>query len=80
MKGLSATLHCYQTVLITAKSVSFLHVPYYSLSHESNFLRRSRYVKTKFNSIAHVGAAVVVVDGLGCKNAVRKYDLLVVIS
>lgn len=37
-------------------------------------------MKTKFNSIAHVGAAVVVVDGLGCKNAVRKYDLLVVIS
>lgn len=37
-------------------------------------------MKTEFNSVSHVGTAVEIVDGLGCKNAVRKDDLLVVVS
>ena len=37
-------------------------------------------MKTEFYGVTHVGTAVVVVDGLRCENAIRKYDLLVVES
>ncbi|KAG7010832.1 hypothetical protein SDJN02_27628, partial [Cucurbita argyrosperma subsp. argyrosperma] len=50
--------------------------------HQCSFLPSmwSRYVKTEFYGVTHVGTPVVVVDGLSCENTIRKYDLLVVES